>query len=65
MARSPHMTHPHLGCRLLPRVATVRGLLKDKGCEVVVTPQARQWLSAEGYNPAYGARPLKRTIQVR
>jgi ATP-dependent Clp protease ATP-binding subunit ClpB len=28
-----------------------------------VTPEARAYLAREGYDPAYGARPLKRTIQ--
>jgi ATP-dependent Clp protease ATP-binding subunit ClpB len=28
-----------------------------------LTPQARTWLADKGYDPAYGARPLKRVIQ--
>ena len=28
-----------------------------------MTPKARDWLANEGYDPAYGARPLKRVIQ--
>ena len=27
------------------------------------TKQAREWLADKGYDPAYGARPLKRVIQ--
>ncbi|MGH9074072.1 MAG: ATP-dependent Clp protease ATP-binding subunit, partial [Acidimicrobiales bacterium] len=30
-----------------------------------VTPEARAWLAAQGYDPAYGARPLRRLIQRR
>lgn len=28
-----------------------------------LTPEAAQWLAEEGYDPAYGARPLKRLLQ--
>jgi len=28
-----------------------------------VTPEARAWLADTGYDPAYGARPLRRLIQ--
>ena len=38
-------------------------LLKDRDITVVLTPKARDWLANEGYDPAYGARPLKRVIQ--
>jgi ATP-dependent Clp protease ATP-binding subunit ClpB len=29
-----------------------------------VTPAARQWLTDNGYDPAYGARPLRRLVQT-
>jgi ATP-dependent Clp protease ATP-binding subunit ClpB len=38
-------------------------LLRDRDITLVLTPKAREWLAAEGYDPAYGARPLKRVIQ--
>jgi len=38
-------------------------LLKDRDIVLVLTPKAREWLAAEGYDPAYGARPLKRVMQ--
>jgi ATP-dependent Clp protease ATP-binding subunit ClpB len=28
-----------------------------------VTPAAREWLAITGYDPAYGARPLRRLVQ--
>ncbi len=37
--------------------------LSEQGLELVVTPAARELLAEEGYDPTYGARPLKRTIQ--
>ena len=40
-------------------------LLADREIGLEVSPAARQALAEEGYDPAYGARPLKRTIQRR
>jgi ATP-dependent Clp protease ATP-binding subunit ClpB len=44
----------------------LRGLasrLANRRLELEVTPEAKAWLAARGYEPAYGARPLKRLIQ--
>ena len=38
-------------------------LLEDRKIVVQLDPKAREWLSDKGYDPAYGARPLKRVIQ--
>ncbi|MFZ4620058.1 MAG: ATP-dependent chaperone ClpB [Bacteroidota bacterium] len=38
-------------------------MLKRKEMTLVVTDDAKEWLSRLGYDPSYGARPLKRTIQ--
>ena len=38
-------------------------LLEDRKIELELDPAARQWLANKGYDPAYGARPLKRVIQ--
>jgi ATP-dependent Clp protease ATP-binding subunit ClpB len=38
-------------------------LLEDRKIALELTPQARAWLAEKGYDPAYGARPLKRVIQ--
>jgi len=37
--------------------------LEDKNLELSATDGAKAWLATLGYDPAYGARPLKRTIQ--
>jgi ATP-dependent Clp protease ATP-binding subunit ClpB len=37
--------------------------LADRHIEVELTEEAKELLVKEGYDPAYGARPLKRTIQ--
>ena len=38
-------------------------LLGDRKIRVEVSPEAKKFLAEEGYDPAFGARPLKRTIQ--
>src|SRR5207253_2512762 len=38
-------------------------LLDDRKLAVTLTPAAREYLAVKGYDPAYGARPLKRLIQ--
>jgi ATP-dependent Clp protease ATP-binding subunit ClpB len=45
------------------QVAEVAKRLADKGIELVLLPEAYDFLAKEGYNPQYGARPLKRLIQ--
>jgi ATP-dependent Clp protease ATP-binding subunit ClpB len=38
-------------------------LLDDRKITITLEPAAREWLADKGYDPAYGARPLKRVIQ--
>ena len=38
-------------------------LLEDRKITLELDPKGRQWLADKGYDPAYGARPLKRVIQ--
>jgi ATP-dependent Clp protease ATP-binding subunit ClpB len=40
-------------------------LLADRKIVIVLDTAARDWLADKGYDPAYGARPLKRVIQKR
>jgi ATP-dependent Clp protease ATP-binding subunit ClpB len=39
--------------------------LAERHVNLEVNEKAKEWLAREGYDPAYGARPLKRTIQRR
>ncbi len=41
----------------------VKEMLRPQGFNLEVTPQAIDWLAQEGYDPDYGARPVKRAIQ--
>ena len=43
----------------------VRDLLGRRNIQIVLTPAATDQLIEEGYDPAYGARPLKRVLQKR
>ena len=41
----------------------LRKLLADRKLTISLTPEARKFLADEGYDPVYGARPLKRAVQ--
>src|SRR5258707_3590331 len=41
----------------------LRGRLADRNIKIELTPEAATALAREGYDPVYGARPLKRAIQ--
>jgi ATP-dependent Clp protease ATP-binding subunit ClpB len=45
------------------QMARLAKLLEDRKINIVLEPSAREWLAEKGYDPAYGARPLKRVIQ--
>ncbi len=53
----------HMGAIVDIQFSRLEGLLKDRDIKLTLTPRARDWLANEGYDPAYGARPLKRVIQ--
>ncbi|MDU0367081.1 AAA family ATPase [Microbacterium sp. NPDC089180] len=38
--------------------------LRERRLTLAVTPDARSWLAERGYDPVYGARPLRRLIQT-
>ena len=41
----------------------VKNMLSEQGFDIRWTPAAVQWLAAAGYDPEFGARPVKRAIQ--
>ena len=45
------------------QMARLQKLLADRKITLTLSDEARQWLADKGYDPAYGARPLKRVIQ--
>jgi ATP-dependent Clp protease ATP-binding subunit ClpC len=44
-------------------LSKVRNRLADRGLELVMTDEAKEFLISKGYNPDYGARPLRRSIE--
>lgn len=46
------------------QLAGLKKLLATRRVSLEVDPAARKWLADKGYDPAYGARPLKRVIQT-
>jgi ATP-dependent Clp protease ATP-binding subunit ClpB len=45
------------------QLAYLQKLLEDRKITITLDAKAREWLAEKGYDPAYGARPLKRVIQ--
>jgi ATP-dependent Clp protease ATP-binding subunit ClpB len=45
------------------QIGRLEKLLIDRHIDLVLEPSGKQWLAQEGYDPVYGARPLKRVIQ--
>lgn len=45
------------------QVQRIADLIRERGYNLVVSPEARKFLVEVGYDPDYGARPLKRAIQ--
>jgi ATP-dependent Clp protease ATP-binding subunit ClpC len=41
----------------------IQARLAEHGLQVILTEAARRWLAEEGYDPSFGARPLKRVLQ--
>jgi ATP-dependent Clp protease ATP-binding subunit ClpB len=46
------------------QLGNLRKLLESRRIELDISDDAKLWLADKGYDPAYGARPLKRTIQT-
>src|SRR6188472_2327213 len=53
----------HMGPIVDIQVARLQKLLEDRKIRLELTDGARAWLGRVGYDPVYGARPLKRAIQ--
>ena len=45
------------------QLGVVRKMLAENGIRLEYSEKAREWIAAAGYDPLYGARPVKRTIQ--
>jgi len=57
------LAQEHMGPIVDIQVGRVGKLLKDRKIKIDLTDGARAWLGRVGYDPVYGARPLKRAVQ--
>ena len=57
------LTLPELSQIVDIQMNYLRELLKEQEIEVEITPEAKELLATRGFNPVYGARPLKRVIR--
>jgi ATP-dependent Clp protease ATP-binding subunit ClpC len=57
------LTHPDLKRIVDIELAKIRGRMADRGLELALTDAAKDLIIAKGYNPDYGARPLRRAIE--
>jgi ATP-dependent Clp protease ATP-binding subunit ClpB len=53
----------HMGAIVDIQMQRLAKLLSERKISVMLSDAARAWLAEKGYDPAYGARPLKRVIQ--
>ncbi|WP_300528269.1 ATP-dependent chaperone ClpB [Maricaulis sp.] len=53
----------HMGAIVDIQLGRLAGLLEDRRMTIELDQAARDWLATKGFDPAYGARPLKRVIQ--
>jgi ATP-dependent Clp protease ATP-binding subunit ClpB len=53
----------HMGGIVDIQLGHLEGLLEDRNIQLLLDDAARNWLADAGYDPVYGARPLKRVIQ--
>jgi ATP-dependent Clp protease ATP-binding subunit ClpB len=53
----------HMGRIVDIQMQRLAKLLEDRKIALTLEPKGREWLADKGYDPAYGARPLKRVIQ--
>jgi ATP-dependent Clp protease ATP-binding subunit ClpB len=57
------LTEKEIGAIADLQIAQVQARLKERRIQLVLTPKAREFLAKEGFDPEFGARPLKRTVQ--
>ena len=57
------LTHADIERIVDIQLGIVRHMLEENGIKLEYTAAARKWVATAGYDPLYGARPVKRTIQ--
>jgi ATP-dependent Clp protease ATP-binding subunit ClpB len=59
------LTRPNMDRIVDIQVGRLTKLLADRKIDITLDAKAQEWLASAGYDPVYGARPLKRVIQRR
>ena len=57
------LTREQIGRIVEIKLDRVGGRVADRRISIQLTPAAKEWLANRGYDPVFGARPLKRLIQ--
>ncbi|MCC6956503.1 MAG: AAA family ATPase [Anaerolineales bacterium] len=57
------LTLEQMGSIVDLQMKEVQERMLERGLRVELTPAARDWLASEGFDPAFGARPLRRALQ--
>ena len=57
------LTQEHVKAIVDLQMAEISGRLAEQGLKIELTEAARDWLAQEGYDPQFGARPVRRTLE--
>jgi ATP-dependent Clp protease ATP-binding subunit ClpB len=57
------LSKEHLSVIIDLQLKRVEKMLTDRNLKLIVTPAAKEMIMNDGYDPAYGARPMRRSIQ--
>ena len=57
------LSRSHMALIVDIQLQRLRALLEDRKITLALDAEAKEWIGNKGYDPAYGARPLKRVIQ--
>jgi ATP-dependent Clp protease ATP-binding subunit ClpC len=58
-----NLTHEHVQQIVDLQMHEISGRLAEHGLQIELTEEARAWLAKEGYDPQFGARPVRRTLE--
>jgi ATP-dependent Clp protease ATP-binding subunit ClpB len=57
------LTHEEIREIVKLQIERIREMMKEKDIDIIVDDEALEWIAKVGFDPVYGARPIKRVIQ--